>query len=110
MKAWLLTFLLLFTTGIDLVEVDAATWRRFQVPLALATDVDELCGDLADATCQEAGMVLFTGATCDDISSFSREGRILQGIKAPLAGTSRAAVNVLSKVSLLLNYTMLIAC
>ena len=55
-------------------------------------------------------MVLFTGATCDDISSFSREGRILQGIKAPLAGTSRAAVNVLSKVSLLLNYTMLIAC
>ena len=88
------------------MEVDAETWRRFQVPLALATDVDELCGDLADATCQEAGMVLFTGATCDDIFSFSREGRMLQGIKAPLAGISRAAVNVLSKVSLLLTYTV----
>ena len=83
--------------GIDLVEVDDATWSKFQ---SVGSEADEMCRNLTDATCKDAGMVMFSGFTSDDLSSQGRWSKA-SDICAPLAHLSHAAVNALSRVNFL---------
>ena len=81
------------------MEVDSQTWSRFGIPEGLDTDADELCNTMGALSCEEAGLTMFSGATADDMATFTRQGGEMHGIQAPLAGLSRAAVNSLSRVS-----------
>ena len=85
--------------GIDLVEVDSQTWSQFAIPDSLDTDADELCTAMGADSCEGAGLTMFSGATADDMATFTRQGREMHGIVAPLSGLSRAAVNSLSRVN-----------
>lgn len=80
------------------MEVDQQTWSRLEIPDGLDSDADELCFELGAAATGQAGLAFFSGATADDMAGFTRRGGEMQGLKAPLAGLSRAAVNSLSKV------------
>ncbi len=81
------------------MEVDSQTWSRFEIPEGLDTDAEQLCSAMGAPSCEDASLTMFSGATADDVASFTREGGEMHGIVAPLAGLSRAAVNSLSKVS-----------
>lgn len=61
-------------------------------------DADRVCETLASLPCNDAGLVIFSGATADDLAN-SKNFLQLRNIKAPLARVSRATVNALSKVT-----------
>jgi PP-loop superfamily ATP-utilizing enzyme len=91
--------------GIELLEVDDQTWSKFEIPQALDTDAEELCNTLGQTSCDEGDMAMFSGVTADDLAPFTRRGGRMQGIRAPLGSLSYAAVNALSKVVGLPDYS-----